>query len=396
MKFYKKKLKNGMTILFEKRDLPIISIALATRFGSGYEKEHEKGIAHFIEHMLFKGTQKRSSRQIIEEIDEKGGEYNAFTAKSVTSAWIRIPSKHLEFSIELLSDMFYNSQFNKEEMEKERGAIIEEINMYHDTPMRHVFEELNKLMFEKPFGLPALGSKESLNSFSREDLIKKYKENYFAENFVLVVVGKADFKEITALAEKYFSKSGKSKNNHLEIPKKKSGHFNEEREGLDQTHLAFGLHFPSLSDKERYSAKIFSTIFAEGSASKIYQEVREKRGLAYAVLGMLDQESNYGQELIYIGTLKDRLEEVKKIILEEVKKMKEIKDIEKTKQKLIDSKILEREDSRNVLQELLFEEISGNSEDYYNYEENLKKVKLVDVHKLANPENFSFVSLTSK
>lgn len=398
VKFYRKKLSNGITILFEKRNLPIISIALGTRFGSGYEKESEKGIAHFVEHMLFKGTLKRTSSQIIQEIDEKGGEYNAFTAKSLTAAWIRIPSRHLEFSVELLSDIFNNSVFNQEELEKERGAILEEINMYHDTPMRHVFEELNKLMFEKPFGLPALGTKDTLLPIKKEDLLKKYKENYFTENFILTVVGDADFKEIVKLAEKYFEKTSKKANPPPIIPRKKTGNFEHSRPALDQAHLAFGFHFPSLAEKERYASEVFSAIFAEGSASKIYQEVREKRGLAYAVVGAIDQETNYGQELVYIGTLKEKISEIKKIILNELEKMQSVSQelLEKTKQKLASLRDLEREDSRNVLNDLLFEEVSGNAEEYYSYSEKISKVKIEEIRKFSNIKEHSFVSLVPK
>lgn len=395
--FFKKKLSNGLMILFEKRELPIVSVALATKFGSGDESEKEKGISHFIEHMLFKGTKKRTSLQIASEIEEKGGEHNAFTAKTLTAAWIRIPSKHLVFSVEILSDMFYNSKFEGAEMEKERGAILEEINMYHDNPMRHIFEKLNELMFSRPFGSPALGSKESVSGFTRDDLIRKHEEYYSTDNLILAVVGNADFEKIIELGEKYFSKMSKTGKKQKIAIGLRSGVLSEKRKELDQAHLAFGIHFPSLNNKKRYSAEIFNSIFADGSASRIFQEIREKRGLAYAVIGSLDQEASYGQQLIYIGTVKDKIELAKKIILEEFRKMQNIKqeELDKTKEKLISARELEREDSRNVLTELVLEEVAGKAEEYYAYEKEIRKASLTDVRDFSKIKEFSFISLTS-
>ena len=395
--FFKKKLKNGLTVLFEKRKLPIISIALAVEFGSGYEKENEKGIAHFIEHMLFKGTKKRTSKEIIDSITEKGGEYNAFTAKTFTAAWMKLPSKYLNFSVELLSDLFYNSQFKKEEMEKERRAILEEIKMYHDTPMRHVFEELNKLMYKEPFGLPALGSFESVSGFSRSDLIKEYKENYFADNFILCVVGDADFSGICELGEKYFT-AEKKKKIKFSFPEQQNAEKEEKRGDIQQAHFAFGIHFPNSQDKKRYAAKIFNSIFCEDSSSSIFQEVREKRGLAYAILGAYEIEKSYGESLIYIGTLKEKIKLVKKIVLEEFEKMKEVdeKKLKKIKDKLINLNILEKEDSRNVLLGLILEQAGGDASEYYKYEQRINSVKLEDVRKIAKLKNFSTFSLIPK
>lgn len=397
VEFYKKKLKNGLTVIFEKRNLPIISVALATRFGSGYEKAEEKGIAHFVEHMLFKGTRKRMSKEIMDSITEKGGEYNAFTARTLTAAWLKLPSKYLDFSVDLLADLFQNSQFDTKEMEKERGAIIEEIKMYHDTPMKHVFEELNRLMYPSPFGLPALGTEKVVSGISREQLIEKYKDNYFTENFVLVVVGDADFEDICKLGEKHFTKKEKKKSEFI-LPSKIKGDKSESREDLQQVHFSFGVHFPEMGARERYAAKIFSSIFCEDSSSRVYQEIREKRGLAYAIVGMFEQEKGYGECLIYVGTLKEKIELVKKIILSEFKKMKGVSEdeISKIKEKLINLAILEKEDSRNVLLNLLMEEIAGDAEEYYKYEERINSVKLEDVRKIGKLKSFSSFSLVPK
>jgi predicted Zn-dependent peptidase len=394
-KFHRKILKNGMTLIFEKRELPVLSIALATRCGSGSEKLSEKGISHFIEHMLFKGTKKRTSEEIHKEIEDKGADHNAFTSKEITAAWMKIPSKYLEFSIEILSDLFFNSVFEKSEVEKERGAILEEIKMYHDDPLRHVLINLEEKMYKGAFGVTGLGTSESVKKLKQEDLVKRYKETFFTGNFILSVVGDADFNELIKLCEKYFKK-GTGKQTKISVNKRFIDK-TEKRSSLKQAHVAFGVHFPNSKSKNRYDARVFHSIFSEGASSKIYKEIREKRGLAYAVVGMLDQAKYYGEEIIYVGTMPEKLNEIKKIISEEFYKMAYIKDneVECAKKRLIDSKIIEREDSRNTMMELLFEELSGNSGNFYDFEKNISKVTLKGVRSLSKKtkKEFCFFSL---
>jgi len=133
-KFFRKVLKNGMTVLFEKRDIPVVSVAFAVRNGGVNESTNEKGISHFIEHMLYKGTPTRNAKKIAEEIERNGGDLNGFTAETITAYWCKMPSKHLDIALEVLSDMVKNSLFDEKEMEKERKVIFEEIKKYHDNP----------------------------------------------------------------------------------------------------------------------------------------------------------------------------------------------------------------------------------------------------------------------
>lgn len=394
MRYKREVLDNGITVIFEKRELPIISVGLGTKFGSSYEKEEEKGIAHFIEHMLFKGTEKRTSKQIAEEIEEKGGEHNAFTSRTFTAAWVKMPSKYLEFSIELLSDMFNNSVFDEKEIEKERETILEEINMYHDNPMRQVFEEILQVMYEKPYGLPALGNEKTLKEMSKEILVKKFKENYFTSNLTLTVVGNCEFNDVKKFAKKYFTKSNKEKNKITFKIKNKNGEKRIVRKELRQAHIAFGMHIPNLQDKNRYAIEIFNSIFSEGSSSRIFQEIRDKRGLAYAVMGMLDQEAIFGELFIYLGTTKENAKKALEILKDELKKMSEIstEEFEKTKEKLISSRYLEREDSRDVVTSLLFEEMAGTLEDYYDYEKFVRNVKIEDLKKLQKEFSIAIIS----
>ena len=152
--FQKKVLKNGMTILFEKRDLPVISMAFAVRNGGINEFKEEKGISHFIEHMLYKGTSKRNPKQIAEKIERNGGELNGFTSETTTAFWCKMPSDKLKVALDVLSDMVKNPLFDEKELEKERKVIFEEIKMYKDTPRLCVFNEIQKQLYDAPFGAP--------------------------------------------------------------------------------------------------------------------------------------------------------------------------------------------------------------------------------------------------
>src|SRR3989344_3713450 len=187
-KFYRKVLRNGMTLLFEKRENPVVSVAFAVRCGGVNEALHEKGISHFIEHLLYKGTRKRDSRQIAEQIEGKGGLLNGFTDESITAYWCKIPSKHLDVALNVLSDMVKNPLFDKEELEKEKKVIFEEIKMGRDNPLHHTYGEIQGLLYKKPFGEELIGTEKTLSSFTREKILKRFKNVYKPNNLILCVV----------------------------------------------------------------------------------------------------------------------------------------------------------------------------------------------------------------
>ena len=167
MKFFKKKLKNGMIVIMEKRDLSVVSFSITNKFGAAFEESKIKGIAHFIEHLLFTGTKTRSHEDISREIEKKGGILNAFTSHEVTSFWFKLPSEHLFAGIDIIADMLKNPKFDNEKFEKEKKVILEEINMYHDNPRSHAFEMIERNLFESPFGDLVIGSKETVSSLNR-------------------------------------------------------------------------------------------------------------------------------------------------------------------------------------------------------------------------------------
>ena len=256
--FQKKILKNGMTIIFEKRNVPVVSVAFAVRAGGINEEISEKGISHFIEHMLYKGTKTRTSKQIAEEIEKNGGELNGFTSEEVTGYYCKMPSKHFDIALNVLTDIIKNSVFDEKELEKERKVIFEEIKMYKDNPQMHSISEIQKLLYTGTLGINLAGTYESMNSIDRKKIMEKFKQIYEPNNFILCVVGDADFEQIIKFAEKNFG------DRRSQIPKQKFELKNEskteEREGVDQANLVFAYHVPSADNDKCYAAKVLSSL----------------------------------------------------------------------------------------------------------------------------------------
>jgi len=393
IEFYRKRLKNGLTVLFEKRSLPVVCSSVGVRWGSEHESERLKGVSHFIEHLVFKGTKKRNVQQISEEIEKKGGIINAFTSEEITCFWNKLPSRHLGVGIDIASDLALNPLFEKEALERERKVILEEIKMYHDNPQFYVINKIKELLYEKPFGLFGAGTIETMSKMKREDVLNTFKENYATNNMILAVVGKAEFQEICEFAERAFPKTEKKiKEGKIVL---KNSQLIEKRKALEQAHLVFGYHVPTLLSKNRYAAEILDIILAGGMSSRLFQEIREKRGLAYAVKSFLEQDKNYSYEGIYIGTTKEKVKEVKELILKEIKKMQKLekKEFEEAKEHLIGLREVESETSEQVMMELITEENSGNSEEYYKYEQKIQEIKLEDVKELAKLKGYSFIAL---
>ncbi len=395
-KFYRKILKNGMTVIFEKREVPVVSVAFAVKQGGVNEEEEEKGISHFIEHLLYKGTPTRSAKQIAEEIEKKGGELNGFTEEELTAFWCKMPSRHLETALDVLSDIVKNPKFDEKEIEKERNVIFEEMKLYKDNPMHYVFEEIHKNLYEEPFGIPVIGSAKSMSSIDRKKMIEKFEEAYKPNNMILCVVGDADFEKIVKFAEKNFGNE-KGKVKEIKVKKKISSR-TEKRKGIDQANLVFAYHVPLAQDTKNYSAVILNALMAEGLSSRLFEEIREKRNLAYSVKGGSVVRNKYAYNYVFVGTMKENVEKVKKLIIKEFKKVAEgltEKELNQVKEQAIGNYQIALEDSKSLMVYLLYYEMLGNAKEFYNFERDVKKVKLKDIKSLAKKaaKEFSFFAL---
>ena len=383
MKFYKKVLNNGIVVIMEKRDTPVVSFSITNKFGAAFEESKIKGIAHFIEHLVFTGTKTRSHEDISREIEKKGGILNAFTSHEVTSFWFKLPSEHVFAGADIIVDMLKNPLFDKEKFEKEKKVILEEIKMYHDNPRNAVSEQIEKNLYESPFGDLVIGNEKSINSLDRDFVFNYYKKVYSPENYVVCVVGDCDFDALCNYIDKNFV-AGKR---NLEIKKivKKNAESFEEREGIDQAHLVFAVHAPMPNEKEFNVLEVLDAYLANGMSSRLFLEIREKRGLAYAVKSGMNSEKSYSYYSIYVGTTKKALDEVKKIIISEFKAIKDMKeeDLKEAKERVIGLKKVNSEEGSSVMNELVFYELSGDAKDYYGYEKRINSVNLKEVKELA-------------
>tara|TARA_Y100000310_G_C20684849_1_gene818319 strand:+ start:2076 stop:3266 length:1191 start_codon:yes stop_codon:yes gene_type:complete len=390
MKLNKKVLKNGLTVLHEQRDVPVTTVMLGVKYGSAYEDEKEKGIAHFIEHLCFKGTEKRTAKEIAYELEKVGGILNAFTSEELTAYHVKLPSNHLDIAMEVIFDIFFNPIFPEADVKKEANVICEEIKMYNDEPRAHSIEKIKENLYEKPFGMFIAGTEKNIRSMNRKQLLDNHRKIYVPENSVLAVVGNNNFDEVVKFTEKFCIERRGEKQ---EIPKIEFQNLKEEekRKNLQQANVVLGFHFPTSSEKEKYAAEVFSTILGFGMSSKLFTEVREKRGLVYAVKTDLDLGDSYGYMLIYAGTEKSKVDEVIDICLKEFHEMKKLtkKELEEGKEQIIGNYNVSLEGSNETALNLILEEVSDKAENFYKYAENVNKVSLADIKKLAEKIEYS-------
>ena len=390
----RKVLKNGLTVVFKQRRNGVVSVAFAVRYGAMNEKAEHKGIAHFIEHMLYKGTPTRNTKQIATEIEKNAGELNGFTSEQITAFWCKMPSKHVDVALNVICDMVKNPLFDSKEVEKERKVIFEEMKMYHDNPRLYIFDKLKSLMYKGDFAIPVIGTKKSMLSNTPERLRKFFEKIYSPKNMILGVTGDTDFEKICNFAEKNFGDDGEK----AVYPKveTRNGIKIEKRKGVDQVNLVFAYDVPIPTNELNYAAQVLSVLMAGGMSSRLFSEIREKRNLAYAVKGMCEGERDYAYNAIYVGTTAENVEIVKKLILEEFKKVADnlsVSELNQVKEQIIGNYLLIQEDSHNILVDLLFSEIRGNALDSEEFVDKIRAVKLEDVKKLAQIKKYSFFAL---
>lgn len=379
----KKRLANGLRVVYEKRDLPLVSLSITNPFGAVYEESKIKGIAHLIEHLVFTGTKTRTHEDISREIEKRGGILNAFTSHNVTSFWFKLPSEHVFAGLDILTDIMNNPIFEEAKFEKEKKVVIEEIKMYHDMPQRHVLDKIEANLYSRPFGEGISGSAKTVGNLKRDFVFDYFRKNYTGENYIVSIVGNIDFDKVCNYLEMKFVPFRRN----LKLPKivKLNKESVEKRSGIDQAHFVYAFHAPLMTDKDYFDLEVLDAYLANGMSSKLFLEIREKRGLAYTVRGSLNTERDYSYYSIYVGTRKEAVAEIKKLILQGFANVKEMneKDLAEAKEKLIGLKKVSSEESSGVMNELMYHEFISRAEDYYNYEKKIGAVKLAGVKKMA-------------
>lgn len=315
--FYKDQLANGVRVLTQEMpDVYSVTTALWAATGSAYEESDRGGISHVVEHMLFKGTGRRDYQEIARLLEDVGGQMNAFTSREYTCYYTRSLSENLGLCLDILSDMYLDSQFPAEEWAKEKGVILEEINMYEDTPDDLVGEMFNRSLFAgHPYGLPVIGTVDSVSSFNREHIDEYCRKHYAPEHTVLVVAGNVRREEVLALAEKYLGGMCQEawQKPLLPVPVYGSGKVYTHKD-IEQIHVTLGVPGLAGDDADIFKLNILNSILGGGITSRLFQEVREKRGLTYSVCSSVSAMRFGGSFSAYASTSPQKADELLRVL----------------------------------------------------------------------------------
>ncbi len=324
---YKKTtLKNGLRIItVPQKGTQAVTVLVLVGTGSKYETKKTSGISHFLEHMLFKGTKKRPDKlEIAETLDKIGGIYNAFTGEDYTGYFAKVAADKFDLALDWVSDIFLNSLLPEKETKREKGVIIEEINMQYDNPMLHVGLLWNQLLYgDQPAGWDIAGTKESVMGISRKDLFNYMKRQYVAANTIVCVAGKIDNSPAVEKIKKYFSGIGSTppKEKQKVVEKQSSPQLLLYPKKTDQTHLCLGVRGYNLFHPQKYTQDILGIILGGMMSSRLFIEVREKLGIAYYIKTNIDSNPDTGSLMTQAGVDNRNVEKAISVILKEYKKI---------------------------------------------------------------------------
>ncbi len=328
MQHSKTTLPNGMRVItVPMHDTKSLTLLVLFGTGSKYETRSTSGISHFLEHLFFKGTKRRPRPgQVHQELDDVGAEHNAFTSKELTGYWVKVDSRRFDLALDIVSDILLDPLFDAKEIEKERGVILQEMSMYMDSPMRRVHEVFESLLYgDQPAGWETIGTKEIISSLKRTDFAKYRESQYVGSNAVVIVAG--NFVEDTASKRihQVFSKIKKgSPKPKLKVREaQKNSQVSIEYKDTDQSHVVIGVRGYTMFDEDRYAASLLATILGGKTSSRLFREIREKRGLAYALMADAEHYTDSGYLSVYVGTPHDKLKEVVRRVVEAFGKIRD-------------------------------------------------------------------------
>ena len=316
-------LKNGLRILSERLEhFQSISLGIWVNAGSRDEVEKENGISHLIEHMIFKGTHTRTSPQIAKQLDAIGGYSNAFTGKEHTCFYSKVLDKHLPILADILSDILLNSLFDPNDMDRERQVILQEINMLEDTPDEHIHELFNHLFWmNHPLGMSILGTDETVSSIKKETILNYMKRFYTPNRIILVAAGNIDHEALVAFFRPFFEPLESSNEDHPRHISEINVGISCHHKNLEQVHICMGGKAPHLTSELRFASAILNTILGGNMSSRLFQEIREKRGLAYSVYSFFSAYVDTGLFGIYAGADPQTVNRVLGLVNTEVRKI---------------------------------------------------------------------------
>ncbi len=320
------KLSNGLRVLtVSSKESKTVTVLILTGVGSKYEKRDISGISHFLEHMYFKGTKKRpNQKDVAETLDKIGGAYNAFTGEECTGYYTKVASLHFDTALEWVSDIFLNSKIPAKELAKEKGVIIEEINMVKDHPMSYVQRVWMDLLYgDQPAGWDIAGTKETVSSITRKNLIDYMKMGYVASGTIVCVAGNVNSDDVEKKVKKYFAgiSKGPEPKKELVMEKQFSPGILIEKKNTDQTHICLGVRAYDIFHPQRHTLHIIETILGRMMSSRLFVKIREDLGLAYYVKTDYDASTDTGFLVTQAGVDNSKVDQAVEAILKEYKKI---------------------------------------------------------------------------
>lgn len=378
-------LENGLEILTIKKDTLISSINIGLKVGAMDEDMNEKGLSHFIEHMLFKGTNKRGNEELNYELEALGGEYNAYTEYNDTVYTISCLSEEFENAVELLGDMITSSNFPKNEIEKERGVILAEMRTSKDDIEDLSFRKVNELAFKNsPLRIDVTGIEEEVKRFTREDIVKYYNKFYIPQNSLITIVSSLEHEEAKALVEKHFSNWSGEKIIKQNIVDEKNAFVTKTsyKKDMEQSTIVYLYTFPNIKKEDELPLRILTHRLGESANSLLFREVRENRGLAYDIYTQLDMTKNIKTLYIYTAVAEDDVQKTIEAIDETLEKIinKSIvigdKDLKIMKKVYKTAVISTLEDSAELCNYILHQELEG--EDIFEFVSDMESLNNID------------------
>ena len=371
--FERYRLENGIKVVtYKMPEMRSVSVGLWLNVGSRNETPDNNGVSHFIEHMLFKGTQKRSAKKISQLFDSIGGQLNAFTGKECTCFYTKTLNNYLELSIDVLADMFFNSVFAENEIALERNVVLEEIDMYEDSPEELVNDLIAETIWKNSLGYPILGSRKNIESITREKVIEYKDKNYTFNRMVIAVAGNFDEKELLKYLKKYFNKEMKEKSEIIYQENDFCSGSIIKNKDIEQSHICIA--YPGLKSRDDlvYPMLALNLVLGGGMSSRLFQEIREKRGLAYSVFSYTSSYMQEGLFSIYAGCNPKNEKKVLNIIDSQIDKIRNKgltkKEIESAKQQLKGNFLLGLENTTSLMS------YGGKSECLWNEIETVEDV----------------------
>ena len=385
---------NGIRLIVkEMPGLMSVTMGIIVRTGASVESDSEDGISHFIEHMMFKGTKKRTAFKISDEMDAIGAQMNAFTSKDITCYYAKSTTGHAGEAFEILSDLFLNSIFPEDELAREKGVILEEINMNDDTPDDLCLDLLSKAYYgERGYGRNILGSRANVSGFTRSDIQNYMAKRYTPENIVISMAGNISPEVAEELTEKYFGSVPKSPTVNSPVPVELAKDNLFRKKDIEQIHIGFA--FPSVKRYDRLfdATQIMNSVFGGSMSSRLFQKVREELGLAYTVYSYLSPYTEVGSLVVYAGVNAENYMNSAEAVFECIKNLKgkniSEEEYRRGKEQMLSSSVFSQESTSSQM--LLYGKELVYSGKVYDFEERIKKINSVTLNDVLEAVEYNF------